>query len=192
MKTYIVNLIYGREFLIKADRCEKEGDRHVFYTDAGARVDDVLCEIVSDIRTEDTPVSAPSVSPLLAIHKDTPETIGSPKVIVAINAAAIAKLRSGGLEIQDMLALILTEKSPQSELVSVSQNTLQLFPSVKQRCLNTPVYQSDNGGIVVTDRKLDDHTMQGQSLSFIGMVDPQHYAAALCVRFGLQDKEILV
>jgi hypothetical protein len=60
MKTFIVELNYGRELRIKADKCEKEGDRHVFYTDAGACVDNVLCEIVSAIRAEGEPTVTPS------------------------------------------------------------------------------------------------------------------------------------
>ena len=60
MKTFIVELIYGREVRIKADKCEKEGDRHVFYTNAGTRVDDVLSEIVSGIHSEEDHAPTPS------------------------------------------------------------------------------------------------------------------------------------
>jgi tetratricopeptide (TPR) repeat protein len=127
-----------------------------------------------------------------ALIKDKPAMIGSAKVILAINSAAISRLAAQGLEIQDVLGLILTEGSSSSEIVTVSASSVRLSPTVKQWCLNTHVYRDSRGGIVVTDREVDGNTAQTESLSHIGTVDPQNYMAALSIKFNLRGKDIFV
>ena len=52
MKNFFVHLNNDREIVIKADKFSLEGERYVFYSEAGDKVDDVYCAIVTRIQPE--------------------------------------------------------------------------------------------------------------------------------------------
>ena len=84
------------------------------------------------------------------------------------------------------------EFGTRDELVQVSTDTIQLSHISKARCITTPIYKAMDGGIYVLFEEIDENTRSKEGLEYLGTINPRLYAASLCEKFNISNKEILV
>jgi|GEM_PF-429122 len=126
--------------------------------------------------------------------KEEPFMIGSSKVLLYLNANTVRLLKEEGLEETEYIVgvFMAREFGTRDELVQVSTDTIQLSRISKARCITTPIYKDMDGGIYVLFEEIDENTRSKEGLEYLGTINPRLYAASVCEKFNISNKEILV
>jgi hypothetical protein len=118
--------------------------------------------------------------------------IGGVEVLLYLNSSTINLLKSKGVEaIEAVPALMAKNRGSENDL-QVSWRSVTLNPIIKVWCQTTPIYKDNLGGVCVLFEQLDKETIEKEKLEFLGMINPEKYAASLCAKFGIKGREVYV
>jgi len=118
--------------------------------------------------------------------------IGNVKILLYLNRKTVELIRSEGIEWPDAVCCFMVRNFGSLSELDVSHDRVTLSPVSKVRCQTTPIYHDRQGGIYVLFEELDNEIKEKEELEFLGMIDPQRYAGALCARFGITGKSVYI
>ncbi len=117
--------------------------------------------------------------------------IGGAKVLLYLNVATVRSLEAKGIDWQGAVCYFLAENGSGGEL-DIKSAGVSLSEASKARCIATPIYRERGGGLCALFDTLDASVCAKERLTYLGTVDPERYAAALCAKLRILDKDIYV
>ena len=118
--------------------------------------------------------------------------MGNVKILLYLNSAAVESLSSKGIDWSEAICAIMARNSGSQGDLVVSHDRVTLSMVIKAWCQTTPIYRDKQGGIYVLFEELDKETREKEKLEFLGMTNPEGYAASLCAKFGIKGKNVYV
>lgn len=125
-------------------------------------------------------------------EQDQAAMIGNVKILLYLNSKAVESLRSQGIQWPEAVCALMAKNSESRDHLLVSHDRVTLSTVIKVWCQTTPIYRDKQGGICVLFEELDKETREKEDFEFLGMIDPEGFAASLCAKFGIKGKNVYV